>query len=50
MDNLNFTNNHIALSNKTMNMKGANPLMNPFAWGALIQQITQGDKSRSKSN
>lgn len=24
-----------------------NPLLNPFAWGALIQQITAGDKKRA---
>jgi hypothetical protein len=24
-----------------------NPLLNPFAWGSLIKQITEGDKSRS---
>jgi len=24
-----------------------NPLLNPFAWGALIKQISDGDKSRS---
>lgn len=50
MNNLNFQNNHIALSNKNMNQRGANPLLNPFAWGALIQQIMQGDKSRSNSD
>ncbi|HEY0057447.1 MAG TPA: hypothetical protein VGB63_19005 [Pedobacter sp.] len=49
MDNLNFQNNHIALTNKNMNMRGANPLLNPFAWGALMQQIFQGDKSRSNN-
>ena len=49
MDNLNFQNNHIALTNKNMNQRGANPLMNPFAWGALMQQIFQGDKSRSNN-
>ena len=50
MNNLNFQNNHIALSNKNMNQRGANPLLNPFAWGALIQQIMQGDKSRANSD
>lgn len=50
MNNLNFQNNHIALSNKNMNQRGANPLLNPFAWGALIQQIMQGDKSRANDN
>ena len=49
MDNVNFQNNHIALSNKNVNMRGANPLLNPFAWGALMQQIFQGDKSRSNN-
>ena len=43
---LNFQNNHIELSNKNMNMRGANPLLNPFAWGALMKQILDGDKSR----
>jgi len=28
-------------------MRGANPLLNPFAWGALMKQILEGDKSRS---
>ncbi|MDB5011420.1 MAG: hypothetical protein JWQ06_2209 [Mucilaginibacter sp.] len=27
-----------------------NPLLNPFAWGALIKQISEGDKSRSSSS
>ncbi|MFD2161433.1 carboxypeptidase-like regulatory domain-containing protein [Paradesertivirga mongoliensis] len=49
MNGLNFQNNHIALSNKNMNMQGANALTNPFAWGALIQQIMRGDKSRSNN-
>jgi hypothetical protein len=47
MQSLNFQNNHIALTNKNMNMRGANPLLNPFAWGALMKQILDGDKSRS---
>lgn len=47
MQSLNFRNNHIELSNKNMNMRGANPLLNPFAWGALMKQILDGDKSRS---
>lgn len=47
LNTLNFQNNHVALSNKTLNQRGANPLLNPFAWGAFIQQIMQGDKSRA---
>jgi hypothetical protein len=42
-----FNNNHIGLSNK--NMVQTNPLLNPFAWGALIKQIMDGDKSRDKN-
>ena len=39
-----FNNNHIGLSNK--GMMQTNPLLNPFAWGALINKIMQGNKSR----
>ncbi len=44
---LSFNNNHIGISNK--NMVQTNPLLNPFAWGALIKQIMDGDKSRDKN-
>lgn len=47
IQSLNFQNNHIELTNKNMNQRMANPLLNPFAWGSLIQQIMQGDKSRN---
>ena len=50
LQNMSFSNNHIALTNKHLNQRGANPLLNPLAWGALIQQIMQGDKSRSSNN
>lgn len=50
MSNLNFQNNHIAMTNKNMNQRGANPLLNPFAWSALLQQILQGDKSRTSND
>jgi hypothetical protein len=46
IQSLNFQNNHISLGNKNMNLRGANPLLNPFAWGALMKQILEGDKSR----
>ncbi|HTM98608.1 MAG TPA: carboxypeptidase-like regulatory domain-containing protein [Pedobacter sp.] len=29
-----------------VNMRQTNPLLNPFAWGKLMQQIFAGDKSR----
>lgn len=40
--------NHIDLSNKTVNQRGANPLLSPLAWGAFIKQISEGNKSRTK--
>lgn len=49
MRGINFQNNHIALSNKVINQRYANPLLNPFAWGSFIQQIIQGDKSRNNN-
>lgn len=48
MQSLNFQNNHTRLVNQNMNQRMSNPLLSPFAWGALIQQIMQGDKSRTK--
>lgn len=41
-----FQNNHSALTNR--NMVQTNPLLNPFAWGALIKQISEGNKSRGR--
>lgn len=32
------------------NMVQTNPLLNPFAWGKLMQQIFSGDKSRQMNN
>ena len=32
------------------NMVQSNPLLNPFAWGKLMQQIFNGDKSRQTSS
>ena len=46
MQSYNLQNNHARLTSKNMNQRLANPLLNPFAWGALIQQIVNGDKSR----
>ena len=50
MQSFNFQNNHTRLINRNMNQRMANPLLSPFAWGALIQQIIQGDQSRNKGN
>ncbi|RRN76099.1 hypothetical protein EIM50_26410 [Pseudoxanthomonas sp. SGD-10] len=41
-----FNNNHIGLSNK--NMTQTNPLLNPFAWGAFIKQLQEGNKNKDK--
>ncbi|HEY0177065.1 MAG TPA: hypothetical protein VGC08_11850 [Pedobacter sp.] len=32
------------------NLVQGNPLLNPFAWGKLMQQIFNGDKSRQNNN
>jgi hypothetical protein len=48
MQSFNFQNNHSRLTSRNFNQRLANPLLNPFAWGALIQQIIQGDKSRGQ--
>ncbi len=48
MQSYNFQNNHNRLVNKNINQRLANPLLNPFAWGALIQQIVSGDRSRDQ--
>ncbi|AIM39314.1 hypothetical protein ACFX5U_21650 [Sphingobacterium sp. SG20118] len=44
MHNYNVNENHRGLSNKVINQRYANPLLNPFAWGSLIQQISKGKK------
>jgi hypothetical protein len=36
------------MSNKHINQRMANPLLNPFAWAELINQIKRGDYSREK--
>ena len=43
---MSFGNMHQSIGNK--NMVQTNPLLNPFAWGALIKQIMDGDKKRNK--
>lgn len=45
---INFRLNHDRSVNK--NMVQTNPLLNPFAWGKLMQSIFNGDKSRSEGN
>jgi hypothetical protein len=47
MQSMNFRNSHISMMNRNINQRYANPLLNPFAWGAFIQQIMQGDKKKN---
>lgn len=42
--NINFRNNFDRMTN--VNMRQTNPLLNPFAWGKLMQTIFNGDKLR----
>lgn len=49
IQNFNAMQNHIGLTNKAVNQRMANPLLSPFAWGNLIRQISEGNKSRGKS-
>ncbi|MFM6975498.1 MAG: carboxypeptidase-like regulatory domain-containing protein [Sphingobacteriaceae bacterium] len=44
IQSMNFRNNHFALGNKNINQRANNPLLNPFAWAAFIDQITKGSK------
>jgi hypothetical protein len=45
---INYRLNHDRALNK--NMVQTNPLLNPFAWGKLMQGIFNGDKSRQADN
>src|SRR5690606_31500814 len=44
------TQRHIGLSNRAVNQRMANPLLSPFAWGNLIRQITEGNRSRQRNS
>lgn len=39
---------HIDMTNSNINQRYANPLLNPFAWGSLINSISKGDFSRKR--
>ncbi len=45
---INWRLNHDRALNK--NMRQTNPLLNPFAWGKLMQMISNGDRSRRANN
>lgn len=40
--------NHVQMSNRAMHQNALSSLMNPFAWGQLINQIKKGDFSRQR--
>jgi hypothetical protein len=50
MHSYNVNENHRGMNNKVINQRYANPLLNPFAWGSLIQQISKGKKGSKSSN
>lgn len=50
MHSYNVNENHRGMTNKVINQRYANPLLNPFAWGSLIQQISKGKKASKSSN
>lgn len=45
ISNANYRYNFDRMMN--VNMRQTNPLLNPFAWGKLVQEIFNGDKARS---
>lgn len=49
MQNWSYAARHHNMSIKNINQRMANPLLNPFAWGSLIQQISKGKSSRSNN-
>jgi len=50
MRSINNAQSFNTMNNKVINQRYANPLLNPFAWGSLIQQITKGNQSRTKAS
>lgn len=48
IQNYNSLQRHTNMSNKNINQRFNNPLLNPFAWAELINQIKRGDYSREK--
>ncbi|MFZ4862756.1 hypothetical protein ACL9RF_11270 [Sphingobacterium sp. Mn56C] len=44
----NSSQRHINMSNRNMNQRGNNQLLNPFAWAEFINQIKRGDFSRER--
>lgn len=49
MRGFNTDQTHVNLSNRAINQRMANPLLSPFAWGNLIRQISEGNRSRERN-
>lgn len=49
IQSLMFQQQHNNLLNRST-LQQTNPLLNPFAWGALVKQIMDGDKSRKSDD
>lgn len=48
MQNWSYAARHHNMSIKNINQRMANPLLNPFAWASLIQQISKGKSSNNR--
>jgi len=50
IQNMSVNDRHIGLSNRATNQRNSNALFSPLAWASFINQITQGNQSRSRDN
>ena len=48
IQNYNAISSHMNMTNRNINQRYANPLLNPFAWAKFIDQISKGKDSKSK--
>ena len=44
IQNYNAISSHLNMTNRNINQRYANPLLNPFAWARFIDQISKGSK------
>src|SRR5690606_19867462 len=42
IQNYNAVRSHLEMTNRNINQRYANPLLNPFAWAKFIDQISKG--------
>ena len=50
IQNMSVNDRHIGLSNRATNQRNSNALFSPLAWASFINQIIQGNQSRSSNN